>query len=252
MSTRARRLLGALSLLALLVLVAAAVATAEDGTPIVKGQATQRSGANMADGGKVRKVGQTQPAPSAPKAHAVNTQAYRLTATLAGTDTTASGHWMGWLVHTNGMLTSGVVRTAPACSVNGPPNRPVKPQHPAQPSRASGPRIACRPFPSAPLPASGNHWTLFWKLTYNALSGPSTGTDIRVSAPGAAPSAAGALLATICSPCVSGKFARMEVDADQAQALIDNRGFVVVRTAAKPDGEISGAITRATQLLNTK
>jgi hypothetical protein len=229
-------------MLALLALVGAAVATADDNNP----PQNHASGKMYPPTSKTaRMVGQTAPSPSAPKTPALNTQAYRLTAKLAGTDTTASGHWEGFLVHTTGIVQNGVVRTAPGCNVTGLPNRPVQPQPDMPSPRVRGHRLVCRGFPPFGIPGSGNHWLLVWKLVYTGLSGAPTGTDIRLSSPGAA----GALVATICNPCVSGKFGRVDVPADQAQALADGHGFVVVRTAEKPDGEISGPIVRSTSLL---
>jgi len=227
MSTRARRLLGALSMLALLALAGAALATA-DTNPPVTGTGTQKTG-------KLHKAGQGTPAASAPK-NAVPMQAYRLFATLSGTDTAATGRWDGYLVHTNGVVQNGAVRPGIACRVRGTPTHP-----PMRPGVRPGMHsFFCQPVPPFAIP-SGNHWILGWKLTYSALSSAPTGTDIRLNSPGHA----GVLVTTLCTTCTVGKFGRVEITADQANALLAGNGYVVVRTTAKPDGEINGQIKRA-------
>lgn len=229
MSTRARRFLGALSMLALLVLVGAALATADTNPPVGHTTATKP--------GKLHKAGQGTPAASAPK-NAVPLQAYRLLATLSGTDTAATGRWSGYLVHTNGIVQNGAVKPGVACQV-----RPATPPRPARPGvRPSGIHsFFCRSVPPFAVPATGNHWILGWKLTYSALSSAPTGTDIRLNSPGHA----GVLVATLCTTCTVGTFGRIEITEDQANALLADNGYVVVRTTAKPDGEISGQIKRA-------
>jgi hypothetical protein len=234
MSTRAGRLGGALSLLALLALTAAGLAAASSppGTP-VQGSTP----------GKVQKVGQSDPkATTAP--HAVNAIGYRLTAKLApsSSTSTATGHWDAVLVHTVGVVKSGSMPSVPGCSVTAP--RPGQPG--AAPPRASGlpHQIKCGgAVPPISVPAgSGQHWILGWKLTYSNLSSAVTSADIHVSvAQGAAPIAA----ANLCSTgCVSGKFGRTVLTDDQAGAILKGQGSVVVSTANNTSGEISGQIVQ--------
>ena len=105
MSTRARRLGGALSMLALLALIAAALASAASPPPPLR----------AAKPGKITKVGQSAPgAPTA--ARQVHAIGYRLTAQLAPTGTTsqATGKWDGVLVHTIGIVRNGKCRRSPA------------------------------------------------------------------------------------------------------------------------------------------
>lgn len=233
MSSRARRLGGALLLLALLSLVAAAFASAGSppGTPI--------SGTTP---GKVRKVGQSNPnAPTnAPAVHAIG---YRLTAKLApsSSTSTASGRWDGVLVHTIGTVKNGQMPSVPGCSVTAP-----KPGGPGQaPPRQQGipHTIKCGgAVPPFSVPGSGQHWILGWKLTYSNLSSAVTGAQIHITtAAGAAPVAA----ATLCSSCTSGKFGRTMLTDDQAGAILKGQASVVVSTANHPDGEISGTIVKA-------
>jgi len=237
MSRRARRLGGALSLLALLSLVAAALASAGSppGTPI--------SGTTP---GKVRKVGQSNPnAPTnAPAVHAVG---YRLTAKLAPSSntSTATGRWDGVLVHTTGTVKNGTMPSVPGCSVTGP--KPGQPGQPGAPPRQSGipHTIKCGGAGAVPpftVPSGGNHWILGWKLTYSNLSSAVSGAAIHFTPPtGAAPVSS----ASLCSTCTSGKFGRTTLTDDQAAAILKAQASVVVSTANNPSGEISGPIVKA-------
>jgi hypothetical protein len=237
MSTRARRLGGALSLLTLLALTAAGLATASSppGTPV--------SGTQP---GKITKVGQSNPAaPSTQRPiHAIG---YRLTAALAPTSDTsqATGRWDGVLVHTVGIVHNGQMPSIPGCSVSAP-----RPGGPGQaPPRQSGlpHRISCGPNGAVPpftVPGSGNHWILGWKLTFDKLSSAVTGADIHIKAPaGAAPVA----VANLCGTCVSGKFGRTILTDDQANAILKDEASVVVDTVNAPSGELSGPIVRVKQ-----
>ena len=233
MSSRARRLGGALSLLALLSLVAAALASAGSppGTPI--------SGTSP---GKVRKVGQSNPkAPTQPAAiHAVG---YRLTAKLApsSTSSNATGRWDGVLVHTIGTVHNGQMPSAPGCTVSGP-----KRGGPGQsPPRQQGipHTIKCGgAVPPFSVPANGQHWILGWKLTFSNLSSAVSGAQIHVTVPTGSPAVAAAAL---CGSCTSGKFGRTMLTDDQANAIVKGQASVVVSTANNPDGEISGPIVKA-------
>jgi hypothetical protein len=233
MSTRARRLGGALSLLALLALAAAAVASATS-PPAPVGPAKP---------GKIRNVGQSSP--SAPTtAGQVRPIGYRLSAQLAPAASTsqATGRWDGVLVHTIGTVRNGAMPSIPGCSVSAP-----KPGGPGQaPPRQSGlpHQIKCgnKAVPPFAVPAHGNHWILGWKLTYSNLSSAVTGADLKVTvAAGAAPIAPTALCSTAC---VSGKFGRTLVTDDQAQAILKGDGSIVVSTTGSPAGEISGPIVK--------
>jgi hypothetical protein len=221
----------ALSLLGLVALVGAGLATAGSPPPPI----------GPAKPGKVTRVGQSNP--NAPT-HANPTHAtgFRLTARLApaaGTSS-ASGKWDGILVHMVGVVKQGPMPSVPGCSVSAP-----KPGGPGQaPPRGSGVphKIKCGgPVPPFPVPGSGNHWVLGWRLSFQNLSSTVNGTDIRIQAPGAASTVA----ATLCGPCTSGTAGHMTVTDDQAAALVAGYGSVVVRTANNPNGEISGPIVKA-------
>ncbi len=236
MSTRARLLGGALSLLALLALTAAGLASAASPPPPV----------GPAKPGKVTRIGQTAPAPAA--AGSVHAIGYRLSAKLAPASSTsaASGHWDGVLVHTVGVVQNGVMPSIAGCSVTSP-----KAGGPGQsPPRQSGipHRIKCGgaagAVPPFAVPGSGNHWILGWKLTYDKLSSAVSAADILATA------AAGAAAVTpmnLCTTCTSGKFGRTILTADQANAILNGRASVVVRTTSNPGGEISGPITQVKQ-----
>ena len=231
MSKRARRAGGALSLLGLLALVSAGLATAGS-NPCPIGPAKP---------GKITKVGQSKPGTATP-ANPTHATGYRLTAKLAPSSSTssASGTWNGILVHTVGVVKQGAMPSVPGCSVSGP-----KPGGPGQaPPRGSGipHKISCKgPVPPFSVPGSGNHWILGWRLTFQNLSSPVNGTDVRIQTPGAASTVA----ATLCGPCTSGTVGHITLTDDQANALVKGYGSVVVRTANNPSGELSGPIVKA-------
>jgi CHRD domain-containing protein len=234
MSRRARRLGGALSLLALLALVAATLAQA--GSPPAPITSTSP--------GKLQKVGQSNPNAPTQAASPVRAIGYRLAAKLAPTGnapSSATGHWDGVLVHTIGVVRNGQMPSVPGCSVTAP-----KPGGPGQaPPRQSGlpHQIKCSggAVPPFTVPGSGQHWILGWKLTYSNLSSAVSSADIHVTvAAGAAPIAA----ANLCTTCVSGKFGRTTLTDDQANAILKGEGSVVVSTANNPSGELSGQIVR--------
>jgi hypothetical protein len=231
MSKRAGRLGGALSLLALLALVAAGLATAGSTPPP----------AGPAKPGKVRLIGPSDPRTAAPAGH-VHAVGFRLTAKLApsSASSTATGRWDAVLVHTIGTVANGAMPSIPGCSVVTP-----KAGGPGQaPPRASGipHRIKCNgPVPPFAVPGTGQHWILGWRLTYSNMSSTVSGADLRITTAGAAPAVAAAL----CTSCVSGKFGRTTLTDDQASALLNGNGSVVVRTANNPGGEISGPVVKA-------
>jgi hypothetical protein len=233
MIRRAGRTGGALSLLALLALVAAGLATA--GPPPAP--------VGPAKPGKVRRVGQSAPGQATAPAgvHAIG---YRLTAKLtpSSSSSTASGRWDGVLVHTIGTVQAGAIPSIPGCSVTAP--KAGAPGNPSAPPRSSGipHKIKCsgNAVPPFAVPGSGQHWILGWKLAYTNLSSTVNGADIRLNSPGSA----GALAATLCGPCTAGKFGRTTLTDDQAAALLKGNGYVVVRTANNPDGELSGQIVK--------
>jgi CHRD domain len=230
--SRRGRLGGILLVLALLGLVAAGLATADSSPP--------PKAATPAKPGKVRLVGQTQPARSTPR-HPVMTNGYRLRAVLSAPgSTTVSGHWEAVLVHTVAVGHEGSLPTLQGCTFTG---RPGNGQFPP---RASGLpyMIKCGPVPPVSVTGNGRHWILAWRIFYSGLSSAVTGVDIRLNSPGTA----GTLAATLCSSsCASGRYGRTIVTDDQAAAIVGGHGYVVVATAAAPGGEISGQIVRITQ-----
>ena len=236
MSTRARLLGGALSLLALLALTAAGLASAASPPPPF----------GPAKPGKVTRVAQTAPAPAA--AGSVHALGYRLSAKLAPASSTsaASGHWDGVLVHTVGVVQNGVMPSIAGCSVTspkagGPGQSPPRQSGIPHRIKCGGPAGAVPPFA---VPGSGNHWILGWKLTYDKLSSAVSRADILVTA---AAGAAAVAPMNLCTTCTSGKFGRTILTADQANAILHDRSSVVVRTTNNPGGEISGPITQVKQ-----
>ena len=234
-SSRARRLGGASALLGLLALTAAGLATA--GSPPGPTPPGKPATAQL---GKIQRVGQSQPGTAAPTTRPAPVIGYRLFAKLAPSSGTssASGRWDGVLVHTLGPVQPGKMPSIPGCTVTGP-----KQGSPPQAGRTPGipHKIKCPgPVPPFTVPGNGGQWILGWRLTYSNLSSAVTGTDIRLNSPGAA----GALVSTLCSVCTSGMLGRITPTDDQAAALLKGNGFVVVRTANNPTGEISGQIVK--------
>jgi hypothetical protein len=245
MSTRARLLGGALSLLALLALSAAGLASAAAPPP-----PTRQVG--PAQPGKLTKVGQTAPGAAATP-HAVIPVGYRLTADLtpSSSTSTATGRWIGILVHTVGIVRNGAMPSVAGCTVTAP-----KAGGPGQaPPRKSGQphRIKCSTgagaVPAFAVPGSGNHWILGWVLTYDHLSSSVSGADIHVTA---AAGAAAVSPMNLCTTCTSGKFGRTMLTSDQANAIVNGQASVVVKTANNPGGEISGQIVQVKPISTAK
>ncbi len=233
MSKRAGRLGAAFSLLALLALVAAGFATAGSTPPP----------AGPAKPGKVRLIGQSGPGSATAPSGSTHAIGYQLGAKLTPSSgsSTATGRWDGVLVHTIGTVKAGAMPSVPGCSVTAP--KPGAPGNQGSPPRASGVphKIKCGgAVPPFAVPSSGQHWILGWRLSYSNLSSAVNGADIRLNSPGAA----GVVAANLCGPCTAGKFGRTMLTDDQASALLKGNGYVVVRTANSPDGEISGQIVK--------
>jgi hypothetical protein len=68
-----------------------------------------------------------------------------------------------------------------------------------------------------------------------------TGADLRIQPPGAA---AATVVATLCGACSVGQVGRTPLTDDQATALINGYGSIVVNTTNNPNGEISGPIVK--------
>ncbi len=65
---------------------------------------------------------------------------------------------------------------------------------------------------------------------------------MRIQLPGQAATVA----ATLCGACAVRASGHLTVTEDQANALLNGYGSIVVRTTNSPDGEISGAIVKVT------
>jgi len=241
-STRARLLGGALSLLALLALTAAGLASAASPPP----PSTQGKQAGPAKPGKLTKIGQTTPGTAA-AAGSINAVGYRLSANLTPSSSTsaATGRWIGVLIHTVGLVRNGVMPSVPGCSVTAPkaggPGQ-APPRQSGQPHRIKcGAGSGAGAVPPFSVPGSGNHWILGWRLTYDHLSSAVSGADIQVTA---AAGAAAVAPMNLCTTCTSGKFGRTLLTADQANAIVNAKASVVVKTANNPGGEISGPIVQ--------
>jgi hypothetical protein len=221
MSSRARRLGGALLLLALLSLVAAAFASADSGPPHFTKRTLHKAG-----------ISNPTPAPIAP------TPFFRLTAKLSPFNSTssASGHWEGSLVHL--VVVNGQMASVPGCSITVPKAPPGKPTPPHTHT------IACKAggVPPTTVTTTGNHWLLGWRLSYSNLSSTVSGAEIRINAPTSAPVAA----APLCSHCTPGKFGHTTLTDSQAKAILAGEGQVIVSTTSNPGGEISGTIVKFT------
>jgi hypothetical protein len=225
MSKRARRLGGALSVLALLSLVAAVLASAATGPPLVPKP------------GKVRLVGQSSPTPVAIGPTHVLAYVFSAKLTPTGASSSAGGQWLGMLIHSFGPVQNGQLGTT-GCSVSTPKAAP------GPPNRGGAPhRITCgASLPTVSVPSAGNHWILAWRLTYQHLSSPVSGASVHITAnPGSAPIAS----ASLCSSsCASVHVGRTTLTDAQAMAVVKTEATVVVSTTQNPGGEISGPIER--------
>jgi len=90
------------------------------------------------------------------------------------------------------------------------------------------------PFPVPPVPPSGVHWTLVWRLALSGVTGPAS-ASIHLGAQGAA----SPILSTLCSTCQAVSTGHLTVTADQAQLFLKGNGYVNVQAAS---GELSGHI----------
>jgi hypothetical protein len=194
-SRRVKYVIGALSLAVLVLLVVAGVAAA----------GTTRSAALV----RVPVVG------------------YRLQATLAPVGTaTGSGRFDALLVRT------------------GPGAIPV-----TRSGRVSAPRVVCPPnprmgipcrigpgglFPPVPIPPTGVHWLLVWRLELTGAAGPAS-ASIQIGTQGTA----SRLLGTLCANCQPLARGHMSVTLDQARLLLHGQGYIDVQAAS---GELNGRI----------
>jgi hypothetical protein len=102
--------------------------------------------------------------------------------------------------------------------------------------------IACRigaggglpPFPIPPVPPSGVHWLLVWRLADSGVTGP-TSASIHLGTQGAA----SPILSTLCTACQAVATGHMTVTANQAQLLLKGNGYVDLQATS---GELSGHI----------
>jgi CHRD domain len=164
----------------------------------------------------------------------VNAAAFRLKATLTGSQAVPAVQApRGAVGHFDGVLFRSGVGPARAaalagCTVITPPRRSGLPT-----------RISCGGSVFV-LPARGR-WHLLWRLSVSGLSGPVTAADIQIApARNAAP-----LALTLCAPCRPVSQGHLVVTPGQAAALLGNAAYANVATAAHPGGEIRGRIVRA-------
>jgi hypothetical protein len=167
----------------------------------------------------------------------VHAAAYRLTATLTPNQVVpavqapagAVGHFHGVLIMSGAGATK--VASLAGCKVVVPPRRsglPIK--------------INCGSGAVGTVPGAPGQWRLIWRLSVSHLSGPATAASIHLASAGQ--SAAPAF--TLCSPCKSVAHGVMALSGGQASSLSSSSSeYVDVATAAHPNGEIRGQITRS-------
>jgi hypothetical protein len=166
-----------------------------------------------------------------PQALRVPAVGFRLHADVTPVGTAkGSGHFDALLVRTG----LGEVRT-------GLPGANVPPGVSCPPSpRMGAPCVihtgggGAPPFPMPPVPPTGVHWMLLWRLVLTGVTAPATAT-IHLGAEGAA----SPIMTTLCTGCQALVRGHMTVTADQAQQLLKGNGTVDVNA---PSGELSGNI----------
>ena len=152
---------------------------------------------------------------------------YRLHATLSPVGSaTDSGRFDALLVRTG----RGTI------PVSGAPRVPAPPIA-CTPSLRMG--IPCRigpvgQFPPFPIPPTGVHWTLVWRLALTGITGPVNAT-VQIGTRGSVSQ----LLATLCTSCQSSAKGHLSVTASQARLLLTRQSYVDVQAAT---GELSGRI----------
>jgi hypothetical protein len=167
----------------------------------------------------------------------VHAAAYRLTATLTPNQVVpavqapagATGHFHGILI----MSGPGAIKAAAlaGCKIVS-----------SVPKRSGLPfRINCGNGAVGTVPGAAGQWRLIWRLSVSHLSGPATGAFIHLAAPGlsAEPSF------KLCAPCVANSHGVMALSSTHAATLSSSSEYVDVTTAAHPNGEIRGQITRS-------
>jgi len=97
------------------------------------------------------------------------------------------------------------------------------------------------PLPVPPVPPSGVHWTLVWRLALSGVTGPAS-ASIHLGTQGAA----SPILNTLCSACQSVATGHLAVTAAQAQLFLKGNGYVNVQAAS---GELSGHILTGNHFL---
>ena len=90
------------------------------------------------------------------------------------------------------------------------------------------------PLPVPPVPQSGVHWLLVWRLAHSGVTGPAS-ASIHLGTQGAA----SPVLSTLCTACQAVATGHMPVTADQAQQLLKADGYVDLQATS---GQLSGHI----------
>ena len=152
---------------------------------------------------------------------------YRLHATLSPVGSASGSGRFDALLVRSGPGVTPVSRSprVPAPPLVCPPNSRM-----GIPCRI-GPGGAFQPFP---IPPSGVHWMLVWRLGLTGVTGPASAT-IHVGTQGTA----SPLLGTLCTNCKTLARGHMTVTASRAQLLLKGQGYIDVQAA---NGELSGHI----------
>jgi hypothetical protein len=90
------------------------------------------------------------------------------------------------------------------------------------------------PLPVPPVPPSGVHWILVWRMSVSGITGPAS-ASIHLGAQGAA----SPILSTLCTTCQAVATGHMTVTTHQAQSLLKGDGYLDVQAAS---GALSGHI----------
>jgi hypothetical protein len=97
-------------------------------------------------------------------------------------------------------------------------------------------RIKCGLEPAFPLPKTGVHWLLVWRLTHTGPAGSASAVIETIPAAEGVPPA---IVAKLCNNCPRIVFGHLALDPARATALLGGNAYALVSSAA---GELRGRV----------